>query len=139
KKRTSNTFLQALKRPPSAGAESTFYRNTSLLGQAGDSPTRQLYLQNPNAPIGTIPPNVSEDPKLPKKSKDKSTKLQRASTTQVPDQSKKKRFYALGTLFGRTGTTGHTPKPKLAKQQQPPQAIGQRVSSTGSAPAFAPM
>jgi hypothetical protein len=139
KKKRTSTFLQALKRPPSAGAESTFSRNTSLLGQAGDSPTRQQYLQNPNAPIGTIPPHVSEDPKQPKKSKDKSSKLQRASTTQVPDQSKKKRFSALGSLFGRTGTTGHTAKPKLLKQQQPQQTIVHLVSSNGTAPTFAAM
>jgi len=117
KKKRTSAFLGAFKRPSSAGAESTFSKHTatSILAQASESPTRTQYLQDPSAPIGTIPPPSSEDPRKSKGSKKEASVVQRSSTNQ--DSGKKKRFSALGSIFGRSSSnTGNTTKTKLEKK-----------------------
>lgn len=59
---------------------------------------------------------------------------QRASTTATEPEKKKKRFSALGSLFGRSGTTGHKmEKPKkLSKRQSSDGDNSQRQTSQPS-------
>lgn len=140
KKKRSSGLLSAFKRPPSTGAESTFSRGTSILAQATDSPTRAQYLQNPDASVGVIPPaSPAEDGKKQKLSKKDLSKLQRSSTTQAQDSGKKKRFSALGSIFGRSGTTGHTPKAKLEKKNQPTQTMVHHLPPNAAPSAFESM
>lgn len=64
-------------------------------------------------------------------------KPQRAASAAVPTEPKKKRFSAIGSLFGRSGTTGHSSqKPKkLTKVQQPSREEPYTPVESGLAPA----
>ena len=126
RKRRSGGFLQPFKRNPSTGADSLLtHDNSSIIGQAGDSPTRQQYLLNPNMTVGTLPPPVTIT------ARDSQQGLQRASTSGGPEP-KKKRFSALGSLFGRSGTTGHSTK--LGKKQPPASTVIHRVPQNPNNP-----
>ena len=159
KKKRSSGLLAAFKRPISAGAESSLSSLSkdaaSTMAQASESPTRQEYLQSPTASVGAIPPTENDVPPVPPKKdkekdtkgKEKQSKLQRASTTQVAEPSKKKRFSGLGSIFGRSGTTGHASskkagdgRPRLTQEkQQHHGTVFHRVPENPSASAFAAM
>lgn len=131
KQRKPSIFSSLASRPQSVGTESHISQE-STVAHAADS---RLDLRYPTSPASFkgIPPQVPP-PGAPmnssKNGKNAQPQPQRASTTGVPETGKKKRFSGLGSFFGRTGTTGHSPstKPsklskkgeKAAKAQKPP-------------------
>jgi hypothetical protein len=127
--------------PPVAGSPHLSIGSGSVMtqdstqGQAGGSPTRQQYLQNPDANVGTIPPPRDAALHQPE-TKSKSNKLQRASTaagvTQEP--AKKKRFSAIGNLFSRSSAPGRPSRRVPFPQGQPGQPGQQQYQATRPVP-----
>ena len=131
KQRKPSIFSSLSSRPQSVGTESHISQE-STVAHAADS---RLDLRYPTSPASFkgIPPQVpppGASINSSKNGKNAQPQPQRTSTTGVPETGKKKRFSGLGSFFGRTGTTGHSPstKPsklnkkeeKAAKAQKPP-------------------
>ncbi|OCK77943.1 hypothetical protein K432DRAFT_384250 [Lepidopterella palustris CBS 459.81] len=125
KERKSSIFSSLGSRPQSVGTESHISQE-STVAHAADSRLDLRYPASP-APFKGIPPQVPPPGAPPRPQQ---VQPQRASTAVIPETGKKKRFSGLGSLFGRSGTTGHAPqaKPhklskeekKAAKMQKPP-------------------
>jgi hypothetical protein len=122
KQRKTSIFGSIGNRPQSVGTESHISQE-STVAHAADS---RLDLRHPASPASFkgIPPQVPPPGALmnpSKNGKNAQPQPQRASTTGVPETGKKKRFSGLGSFFGRTSTTGHSPstKPnKLSKEEK---------------------
>jgi hypothetical protein len=113
--REQNVSHMPPNRPPSNGAESHFSRVSqgSTQVQPADSRVDLRKPANP-MPFQGIPPQV-----LPQRVMMQSGQPQqyRASTNGMPDAGKKKRFSALGNIFGRSGEA-QPAKPKLSKEEK---------------------
>jgi hypothetical protein len=137
KARGSNIF-SGFKRPPSPSAESTLTGvsgdASSIRADADESPTRGPHLQVPGIPTFTIPPSPQDAPqKKTSGANAKNKHLQRATTHTGEQPSKKKRFSALGSLFGRSGTTGHTTNNKKLNKEPPRSTVIHHVPDNPSA------
>ena len=115
-KRKSGLF-DAFKRSPSVSKteisrESSSQRLDSHQNVVANLPTQESSRQKPVEPTRNV-----------------ATAPQRASTTAKEPEQKKKRFSGLGSIFGRSSTTGHkSEKPRKLMKQVPDQA-SQRQST----------
>lgn len=83
--------------------------------------------QNPTVPVAAIERQTREDTTRPSTLR----KPQRASTTTNEPEQKKKRFSGLGSLFGRSSTTGHkTEKQKKLSKAQSSSREGSQIQNT---------
>jgi hypothetical protein len=124
KKGRGSGVFSGFKRPSSTGADSSLTGvsgdASSVKAEANESPTRGSHLQVPAIPTFTIPPSPQEAPqKKLADAKAKNKHLQRATTHTGEQPSKKKRFSSLGSLFTRSGTTGHTSNNKKLNKEPP--------------------
>ncbi|KAF2192574.1 hypothetical protein K469DRAFT_314160 [Zopfia rhizophila CBS 207.26] len=121
KERKPSVFGSLGNRPQSVGTESHISQE-STMAQAADSRLDLRYPTSP-APFKGIPP---QQPPPGAPAPPKQPQPQRASTSGVPETGKKKRFSALGSLFSRSGTTGHAVpgKVKLTKEEKKAQKTG---------------
>ncbi|TKA73275.1 hypothetical protein B0A49_04191 [Cryomyces minteri] len=123
-KRKSGLF----RRAPSFGAESFLSRDSSNAGRPGSrTELKSQSGANPALPAATRAAESTADRPGTLK------KLQRASTSSGQlDTGKKKRFSTFGSLFGRSGTTGHSAeKPKKLTKSEPPKIQQPRQTSPG--------
>jgi hypothetical protein len=102
-------------RPPSNGAQSHFSRVSQSSTQVQPDDSR-VDLRKPASPMPFrgIPPQV-----LPQRGMMQSGQPQqyRGSTNGIPDQGKKKRFSALGNIFGRS-SEAQPAKQKMSKEEK---------------------
>jgi hypothetical protein len=131
KKKRASGFLSGLKRPVSAGANSTLSGESSPIHIHQPSPVQPQFVQM------VIPPSP-QDSQQRLGSKSKKERLpHRALTHTGQEVIGKKRFSALGSLFGRSGTTGHAPNSgKKLSKEQPKGTIFHRVPENPAASAF---
>ncbi|KAF2436381.1 hypothetical protein EJ08DRAFT_144837 [Tothia fuscella] len=139
KKKRSSGILSSFKRPASSGAESHLTGASvdaaGMKGQANESPTQR---QTPQNVASTIPPMPTEAPQERMASlKVQNAHLPQRATTHTGEQSSmKKRFSALGSLFGRSGTTGHTPKQSKHNKNAPRSTLIHHVPPNPNPTAF---
>ena len=117
-KRRSGLF-DAFKRSPSI-AKTEFNRETG--------PAR---LESRKAPSANVPASRAVETRAVEPPKSMTTTPRRASTTAKEPEQKKKRFSGLGSIFGRSSTTGHkSEKPrKLTKGSTPSINSSQRQAT----------
>jgi hypothetical protein len=144
KKTRGSGLFSSFKRPSSPSAESALTGvsgdTSSVMADADESPTRGSHLQVPGITAFTIPPAPQDAPQNnPSDAKVKNKHLQRATTHTGEQPSKKKRFSALGSLFGRSGTTGHTSTGKKLNKEPPKSTVIHRVPENPNPSAFAAM
>ncbi|KAK5016712.1 hypothetical protein LTR39_001933 [Cryomyces antarcticus] len=123
-KRKSGLFVRA----PSFGAESFLSRDSSNAGRPG-SRTELKSQSGANSALPAATRAAESTADRPGTLR----KLQRASTSSGQlDTGKKKRFSTFGSLFGRSGTTGHSAeKPKKLTKSEPPKIQQPRQTSPG--------
>ncbi|KAF2104674.1 hypothetical protein NA57DRAFT_51487 [Rhizodiscina lignyota] len=125
------SLWSSFTRPGTAGADSIFTTD-STMGQAGDSPTRIHYLSQVE--------RQREEQKPAKGIQKKASKKLERAATNADGGEKKKRFSSLGSIFGRSGTTGHAPKKlqKIAEKSTPSPPVQQRHPPPQPVPQPAP-